>query len=84
MHWSAPAFAADALVKMETSEMTHTFLQLTNKLFISQLIFVGAVILLLNRQGQTFSVWHWVLALAAAYALSAIQAGIVRLLTTRT
>jgi hypothetical protein len=84
MHRPALAVSVDAIGQIGTSEMTHTFLQLTNKLFISQLIFVGAVLLLMNRQGQNFSVWHWILALAAAYVLSAIQAGIVRLLTTRT
>jgi hypothetical protein len=62
--------------------MTHTFLQLTNKLFVSQLIFAGSVLLVLNKEGQTFSIWHWIVVLAAAYVLSAVQAGIVRLLTT--
>ena len=61
--------------------MTHTFLQLTNKLFVSQIILTLAAIYL--AAGSTsFSVWHWIIGLVGAYILSAIQAGIVRLLTT--
>lgn len=62
--------------------MTHTFLQLTNKLFVSQLIF-ALVALYLTTGQTTFSVWHWLVGLVGAYVLSAVQAGIVRLLTTK-
>lgn len=64
--------------------MTHTFLQLANKLFVGQVIFAGVAAYLTNVQNQNVSLWHWILGIAGVYVYSAVLAGIVRLLTTRT
>lgn len=62
--------------------MTHTWLQLTNKLFVSQIIIALGLMYLLVSRDQSYSAWYWAIGVAAVYLYSAILAGAVRLLTT--